>query len=64
MEQFNQAITGVFGVLLFAAIGFEVSQRRKKLRELYDLLDVQDRRVIAELDQMLATGQLQRYERS
>ncbi|MFN5746226.1 MAG: hypothetical protein ACK443_09100 [Methylococcaceae bacterium] len=64
MEQFNQAITGVFGVLLFAAIGFEVSQRRKKLRELYNLLDAQDRRVVAELDHMLASGQLQRYERS
>lgn len=64
MEQFNQAITGAFGVLLFAAIGFEVSQRRKKLRELYNLLDAQDRRVVAELDHMLASGQLQRYERS
>jgi hypothetical protein len=62
MEQFNEALTSVFGIVLLAAIGYEVRRRRKKLREVYNLLDSEDKALVAELDRMLAAGQLHRYE--
>lgn len=62
MEQFNQALTSVFGLLLVTAIGYEIRNRRKKLREVYNLLDSEDKALVVELEQLLAAGQLQRYE--
>jgi len=62
MEQFNQALTSVFGILLVTAIGYEIRRRRKKLREVYNLLDSEDKALVVELEQLLAAGQLQRYE--
>jgi len=62
MEQFNQALTSVFGILLVTAIGYEIRRRRKKLREVYNLLDGEDKALVHELEQMMAAGQLQRYE--
>jgi len=62
MEQFNQALTSVFGILLVTAIGYEIRRRRKKLREVYNLLDSEDKALVHELEQMMAAGQLQRYE--
>lgn len=62
MEQVSSTITAVFGVLVLAAIGYEIGRRRKKLRELYNLLDHEDKALVAELDQMLANGKLQRYQ--
>jgi hypothetical protein len=62
MEQFNQTLTSVFGILLVTAIGFEIRRRRKKLREVYNLLDSEDKALVSELEQMLAAGQLHRYE--
>lgn len=61
MEQFNQILTTVFGVALVGALGFEIARRRRKLRELYNVLDAEDRHVVAELDQMVASGLLQQY---
>jgi len=62
MEQFNQTLTTVFGLLLVTAIGYEIRRRRKKLREVYNLLDSEDKALVVELEQLLAAGQLQRYE--
>jgi hypothetical protein len=61
MEQFNHALTTVFGLALIAAIAYEVKRRRKKLRALYNVLDAEDKHVVAELDDMVASGLLQPY---
>jgi hypothetical protein len=61
MEQFNQALTTAFGIALLGAIGFEISRRRRKLRDLYNVLDAEDRQVVAELDDMVASGRLQPF---
>lgn len=61
MEQFNHALTTVFGIALIAAIGYEVKRRRKKLRALYNVLDAEDKHVVAELDDMVASGLLRPY---
>jgi hypothetical protein len=61
MEQFNQALTAAFSIALVGALGFEVARRRRKLRELYNVLDAEDKDVVAELDQMVDSGRLQPY---
>jgi hypothetical protein len=62
MEQFNHALTTAFGIALLGALGFEVARRRRKLRDLYNVLDAEDKHVVAELDQMVASGQLRPYD--
>ncbi len=61
MNQVSEAITSVFGIILLAAIGYELRRRRKKLRELYNVLDHEDLAVVADLDEMLQKGVLKNY---
>lgn len=61
MNQVSEAITSVFGIILIAAIGYELRRRRKKLRELYNVLDHEDLAVVADLDDMLKKGVLKTY---
>ena len=59
MGQVSEAITTIFGVVLLSAIAYEIRRQRKKLRALYNVLDEEDRHVVNELDQMVASGALQ-----
>jgi flagellar biosynthesis/type III secretory pathway M-ring protein FliF/YscJ len=59
MNQVSEVLTTVFGLALVAAMAFEVKRRRKHLRELYNVLDEEDRQVVTELDEMVASGRLQ-----
>lgn len=61
MNAVSEALTSIFGLVLIAAIGYEISRRRKKLRELYNVLDSEDQLVVADLDEMLKSGQLKTY---
>jgi len=61
MNQVSEAITSVFGIVLLAAIGYELRRRRKRLRELYNVLDHDDVAVIADLDTLLKEGSLKQY---
>jgi cellulose synthase/poly-beta-1,6-N-acetylglucosamine synthase-like glycosyltransferase len=61
MNQVSEAITSVFGIVLLTAIGYELRRRRKRLRELYNVLDHDDVAVIADLDTLLSEGSLKQY---
>lgn len=61
MNQVSEVLTALFGFVLVGAIAFEIKRRRKHLRDLYDVLDQEDRHVVAALDRMVASGQLQPY---
>lgn len=61
MNPVAEVLSTVFGIVLVGAIAFEIRQRRKQLRELYNVLDAEDRQVVADLDQMVANGILQPY---
>lgn len=61
MNQVSEAITTVFGIVLLAAIGYEIRRRRKHLRELYNVLDHEDVDMITDLDAMLEKGLLKSY---
>ncbi len=61
MNAIGESITTVFGIVLVAAIALEIRQRRKRLRELYNVLDAEDRQLVADLDTLVANGILQPY---
>ncbi|MCF7967924.1 MAG: hypothetical protein K9K68_02030 [Methylococcaceae bacterium] len=61
MNPVAEVLSTVFGVVLVGAIAYEISQRRKRLRELYNVLDAEDKHVVADLDMMVANGQLAPY---
>jgi hypothetical protein len=61
MNQVSEVITSVFGIVLLAAIGFEIRRRRTRLRELYNVLDQEDLAVVSDLDEMLKNGLLKTY---
>ena len=56
MGQVSEAMT--FGIVLMVAIGYEVRRQRRRLRALYNVLDAEDRSVVAELDSLVASGAL------
>ncbi len=58
MNQVTEVLTTLFGFALIGAMAFEIKRRRKHLRELYNILDAEDKHVVAELDQMVASGLL------
>jgi hypothetical protein len=59
MNQVSELLTTVFGVVLGGEIAYEIKRRRKHLCDLYNVLDEEDKHVVAELDQMVAAGVLQ-----
>jgi predicted MarR family transcription regulator len=61
MNPVAEVLSTVFGIVLVGAIAFEIRQRRKRLRDLYNVLDAEDKNVVAELDMMVANGQLEPY---
>jgi hypothetical protein len=61
MEQISHFLTTTFGIVLVGAIAYEIKRRRRKLREVYDVLDVDDKQVVAELDLMVESGVLQPF---
>lgn len=61
MNQVTEVLTTAFGFILIGAIAFEIRQRRKRLRELYNVLDAEDKHVVADLDHLVATGILKPY---
>jgi hypothetical protein len=61
MNQVSEVLTTLFGIVLVGAIAFEIQRRRKHLRDLYNVLDEEDKHMVAELDQMVASGVLQPF---
>ncbi len=61
MNSVSEIITSAFGIILLAAVGYELKQRRKRLRELYNVLDAEDKHVVADLDEMVKHGLITPY---
>ena len=40
-------------------VGWEVAQRQRKLRELFEVLDGEDSKITAQLERMVSAGKLQ-----
>jgi hypothetical protein len=62
MEYVYQTLTLALGVLLIAALGFEINRKRRKLRYLYDVLNADDTLAVSNLDLMVERRQLQPWQ--
>ena len=61
MNSVSEIITSAFGIILLAAVGYELKQRRRRRRELYNVLDAEDKHVVADLDEMVKHGLITPY---
>lgn len=58
MNTISEALTTLFGFALIGAMAYEIKRRRKILREVYNVLDAEDKHVVADLDDMVRSGAL------
>lgn len=61
MNQISEAVTVFFAAVLVTTIGFEINRRRKRLREVYDVLDTETQHIAAELERLVEQGALKPY---
>jgi hypothetical protein len=52
-QQVSNVLTAVAGVFIVTWVGFEVSRRRHKLKELFDVLDKGDRELTLRLEALV-----------
>jgi hypothetical protein len=61
MENLSHTVTTIFGVAMVGLIAFEIDRRRKRLREVYNVLETEDRHVVGDLEHMVELGLLKPY---
>lgn len=61
MEKISEVVGVFFAAAMVAAVGFEINRRRKKLREVYDVLDTETKCIAIQLEQMVADAVLKPY---
>ena len=52
-QQVTNTLTAIAGLFILTWVGFEVSRRRHKLRELFDVLDKGDRNLTLQLEKLV-----------
>ncbi|MEY4684053.1 MAG: hypothetical protein RLZ25_512 [Pseudomonadota bacterium] len=57
-QQVTNALTALAGLFIVTWIGFEVSRRRHKLRELFDVLDKGDRNLTLQLEKLVQENEI------
>lgn len=54
-------ITAIIGIAMAGMVAFEIDRRRKRLREVYNVLETEDRHVVGDLEHMVELGLLKPY---
>lgn len=57
-QQVSNILTGLAGLFIVTWVGYEVSRRRHKLRELFDVLDKGDRTLTLQLEQLVEENKI------
>lgn len=57
-QQVSNVLTAVAGVFIVTWVGFEVSRRRHKLKELFDVLDKGDRELTLRLEALVQNDKI------
>jgi hypothetical protein len=63
MDRFGEAISVVLGALALAYLVYEIDRRKRKLRDLFYVLDSEEADISADLSSMVESGELQPYSR-
>jgi hypothetical protein len=61
MDKVSEVVGLLFAAAMVTAVGFEIGRRRRKLRELYDVLDSETKHIAVELEQMVESGTLKPF---
>jgi DNA mismatch repair protein MutH len=57
-QQVSNALTALAGLFIVTWVGFEVSRRRHKLKELFDVLDKGDRNLTLQLEKLVQENKI------
>jgi hypothetical protein len=60
-ERFGDILTMVMGALAVGYVVYEIERRRRKLHDIWDVLDEEDALLTEKPEQMVESGELQPY---
>ena len=60
-ERFGDILTMLMGALALGYVVYEIERRRRKLHDLWDVLDEEDALLTEKLEDMVESGELQPY---
>ena len=60
-DRAGRVVSLVLGAVAMAYLAYEMERRRRKLHDLWDVLDEEDAIITAALEDMVASGELQPY---
>jgi hypothetical protein len=63
LDRFGEAISLVLGALALAYLVYEIDRRKRKLRDLFHVLDSEEADISNDLLSMVESGELQPYSR-
>jgi hypothetical protein len=63
LDRFGEAISVVLGALALAYLVYEIDRRKRKLRDLFHVLDSDEADISADLSSMVERGEPQPYSR-
>jgi len=63
LDRFGEAVSVVLGALALAYLVYEIDRRKRKLRDLFHVLDGEEADISADLSRMVESGELQPYSR-
>jgi hypothetical protein len=62
-DRVGEVVSVVLGALALAYLVYEIDRRKRRLRDLFYVLDSEDADISAELTSMVESGELQPYVR-
>jgi hypothetical protein len=62
-DRVGEVVSVVLGALALAYLVYEIDRRKRRLRDLFYVLDSEDAEISAELTSMVESGELQPYVR-
>jgi hypothetical protein len=63
-DSFGDILGGVVAVVAIGYLAFEIEQKRKKLRSLFNVINADDAVMFSQLEDMVASGVLIPYHRT
>jgi len=63
LDRVGEIVSVILGALALAYLVYEIDRRKRKLSDLFHVLDSEDAEISAELTSMVESGELQPYVR-
>jgi hypothetical protein len=63
-ENFSDILSGAVALVAVSYLFFEIEKKRKRLRELFNVIDADDAVMFGQLEEMVVAGVLKPYHRT